>query len=48
MFNNTVLDNNSPGAANKDVVNTAFPLQALYDGTNEPLMIIVQTTDATV
>ncbi len=48
VFNNTVLDNNSPGAANKDVVNTAFPLQALYDGTNEPLMIIVQTTDATV
>lgn len=48
VYNNVYLNDNSPGASNKDVVSTAFPLEALYDGTNEPLTVIVQTTDATV
>lgn len=48
VLNNVFLDNESPTVANKDVVNTSFPFQALYDQSNEPLTIIIQTTDATV
>jgi hypothetical protein len=48
VFDNVFLDNESPTVANDDIVNTAFPFVALYDQTNEPLSMIVQTTDATV
>jgi hypothetical protein len=44
---NAFLNTDSPAAANKDVVNTQFPFVVLYDLTNEPLTIIIQTTDAT-
>lgn len=48
VLNNVYLDNESPTVANKDIVNTAFPFTALYDLSNEPLTVIIQTTDATV
>lgn len=48
VLSNVYLNDGSPGASNKDVVNTSFPFTALYDLTNEPLSIIMQTTDATV
>jgi hypothetical protein len=48
VLNNVFLDNESPTVPNKDVVNTSFPFTCLYDLTNEPLMVIIQTTDATV
>lgn len=48
VFNNVFLDGTSPEVQNPDVVNTSFPFQATYDLTNEPLMMILQTTDATV
>lgn len=48
VMNNVFLDNESPQVANKDIVNTGFPFVCLYDNTNEPLTIIIQTTDATV
>lgn len=45
---NQIFENDgTPSPANKDVVNTSYPFEALYDGTNEPLSIIMQTTDAT-
>ena len=47
VLNNVFLNDTSPAAANKDVVNTSFPFVALYDLTNEPLSIIMQTADAT-
>jgi hypothetical protein len=48
VLNNVYLDNESPGAANKDIVNTNFPFTCLYDLAAEPLTVIIQTTDATV
>lgn len=48
VFANVFLDNESPTVANDDIVNTAFPFTVLYDQTNEPLSMIVQTSDATV
>ena len=47
VMNNVYLNDTSPAAANKDIISTAFPFQVLYDLTNEPLTIIIQTTDAT-
>lgn len=47
VLNNAFLNDTSPAAANKDIVNTQFPFVALYDLTNEPLSIIMQTADAT-
>lgn len=48
VWNNMYLDGESPTIGNKDIVNTAFPFECDYDGTLEPLTIIIQTTDATV
>jgi hypothetical protein len=48
VLSNIFLNGDSPAAANKNVVSTAFPFTALYDLTNEPLSIIMQSTDATV
>lgn len=48
VLNNVYLDNESPGASNKDIVNTSFPFTCLYDLSAEPLQVIIQTTDATV
>lgn len=47
VMNNAFLNESSPAAQNKDILNTGFPFVALYDLTNEPLQIIMQTTDAT-
>jgi hypothetical protein len=41
------LNDGSPGAPNKEIVNNSFPFQALYDLSNEPLSILMQTADAT-
>lgn len=41
------LNGDLPGAQNKEVINGAFPFVLLYDLVNEPLTIIVQTSDAT-
>jgi hypothetical protein len=48
VLNNVFLDNESPTIPGKDIVNTPFPFVALYDNVNEPLTVIIQTTDATV
>ena len=48
VFPDVFEDDGTPAAANKDVLNTAFPFVALYDLTNEPLTAIIQSTDATV
>lgn len=48
VLNNVFLDNESPTVANKDIVNTGFPFVCLYDLSNEPLTVIIQTSDATV
>lgn len=48
VLNNVYLDNESPTVGNKDIVNTAFPFVCDYDLSAEPLMVIIQTTDATV
>lgn len=47
VMSSVYLNESSPAAQNKDIINTSFPFQALYDLTNEPLSIIIQTTDAT-
>lgn len=47
VLNNVFLNDQSPAAANKDIINTSFPFVALYDLSNEPLTIIMQSTDAT-
>lgn len=47
VMQNVYLNDTSPAAANKDVINTSFPFVCLYDLVNEPLTVIVQTTDAT-
>lgn len=47
VMNNVFLNDTSPAAANKDIINTSFPFVALYDLANEPLSIIMQTVDAT-
>lgn len=47
VLNNVYLNDTSPAAASKGLINTAFPFVALYDLTNEPLTIIIQSTDAT-
>lgn len=47
VLNNVFLNDTSAAAANKSIVNTQFPFVALYDLTNEPLTVIMQTTDAT-
>lgn len=45
---NNIFENDGTAApSNKDIVSTSFPFEALYDGTNEPLSIIMQTVDAT-
>lgn len=46
-LNNIFENDGTPSPANKDIVSTSFPFEALYDGTNEPLSIIMQTADAT-
>ncbi|MDH6111917.1 hypothetical protein P3T36_006900 [Kitasatospora sp. MAP12-15] len=48
VLNNVFLNDGSPAASGKDVVNTSFPFVALYDLVNEPLTVIMQTTDAAV
>ncbi|MEY9837102.1 hypothetical protein [Streptacidiphilus sp. EB103A] len=48
VLNNVFLNGDSPAAASKEVVNTSFPFVALWDLANEPLTMILQTTDATV
>lgn len=48
IWNNVFLDGESPTVGNKDIVNTSFPFVVDYDLTNEPLTIIIQTSDATV
>ena len=45
---NVYFNGDSPAAGSKDVINTSFPFAALYDLTNEPMTVIIQTTDATV
>lgn len=46
-LNTSYLDDGTAAPQSKDVINTSFPYEALYDGTNEPLSIIMQTADAT-
>lgn len=48
VLNNVFLNGDSPQAANKAIVSGSFPFKAYYDGTNEPLMVIVQTTESTI
>jgi hypothetical protein len=48
VLNNVFLNGDSPAAGSKEVINTSFPFVALWDLTNEPLTMILQTTDATV
>lgn len=48
VLNNVFLDGTSPEVQNPDIVNTSFPFTATYDLVNEPLTMILQTTDATV
>lgn len=48
VMQNMFLNDTSPAATNKDVIGTSFPFVCLYDLANEPLTIILQTTDATV
>jgi hypothetical protein len=48
VLSNLYLNDGSPAPTNKDVINTSFPFVALYDLVNEPLTVIMQTTDATV
>ncbi|WP_037605843.1 hypothetical protein [Streptacidiphilus rugosus] len=48
VLSNLFLNDGSPAATNKDVVNTSFPFACTYDLTNEPASIILQTADATV
>jgi len=48
VLSNIFLNGDSPAAASKDVVNGSFPFTATYDLTNEPLSVIIQSTDATV
>lgn len=47
VLNNVFLDDTSPAADGRDIINTAFPFKATFDLTNEPLSIIFQTADAT-
>jgi len=47
-LNNVKLNDGSPNAANKDVVANAFPFKAYYDLANEPLTVIIQSTEATL
>jgi len=46
-LNNIFENDGTPSPSNKDVVSTSYPFEALYDGTNEPLSVIIQTADAT-
>lgn len=48
VLSNVFLNGDSPAAASREVVNTSFPFTATYDLTNEPLSVIIQSTDATV
>lgn len=48
ILNNVYLNGDSPAAQNKAIVSGQFPFVALYDLTNEPLTVIVQTTEATI
>lgn len=41
------LNDGTPGAQNKEIISNAFPFVLLYDLVNEPLTIIIQTTDTT-
>lgn len=46
-LNNIFENDGTPAPSNKDIVSTSYPFEALYDNTNEPLSIIMQTADAT-
>ena len=46
-LNNVYENDTTPAPASKDIVSTTFPFQALYDLSNEPLSVIMQTADAT-
>lgn len=48
VLSNIFLNGDSPAAGSKSVINTSFPFAATYDLTNEPLSVIIQSTDATV
>ena len=48
IWNNVKLNDGNSGAAGKDIVSGSFPFAAFYDLTNEPLTVIVQSTEATV
>jgi hypothetical protein len=48
VLSNIFLNGDSPAAASKEIVNTSFPFMATYDLTNEPLSVIIQSSDATV
>jgi hypothetical protein len=48
VLSNVFLNGDSPAAGSHDVINTSFPFVALYDLVNEPLTVILQTTDAVV
>ncbi len=48
VMSNLFLNDGSPGAPSKEIVNNSFPFVATYDLTNEPLTTIIQSTDATV
>lgn len=48
VLGNAFLNADSPGLANMDISNTAFPFELKYDLANEPLTVIQQTTDATI
>jgi len=47
-LNNVKLNDGNPNAGGKDIVTSSFPFKAYYDLTNEPLTVIIQSTEATV
>lgn len=48
IWNNVKLNDGNAGSGGKDIVSGTYPFEAFYDLTNEPLTVIVQTTEATV
>lgn len=48
IWNNVKLNDGNAGAGGKDIVSGSYPFEAFYDLANEPLTIIVQSTEATV
>jgi hypothetical protein len=48
IWNNVKLNDGNAGSGGKDIVSGSYPFVSLYDLTNEPFTVIVQTTEATI